>query len=296
MRKLLLFFIFFSSFLIKAQELNCVVTINDAEVGISNRQIFTTLKNAVYEFMNNTKWTNINFQNQEKIDCSLAINILDYPEPGLFKGTLQLQVSRPVFNSNYKTPVLSFNDSDISFNYQEYEPLLFNPNSYTSNLVSILTFYVYTILGFHADTFAFKGGENYFREAQNVVNQAQQGGAKGWNQADGNFTRFMLNDNLLSPVFINFRKAMYEYHLLGLDSMAEQPKEAKEVIANSVISLEQIYNDRPNTFLIRVFMDTKSDEIVDIFSDGNIVDTNKLREVLLKIFPSFEPKWKQIKI
>lgn len=296
MRKLFLFVLFMGSLGIKSQELNCVVNINDAEIGVSNRQIYTTMQSAIFEFMNNTKWTNITFQNQEKIDCAITINILNNPEPGLFTGTMQLQVSRPVFNSSYKTPILSFNDDNISFNYQEYQPLQYNRNSYDSNLVSLLTFYAYTILGFHGDTFALQGGENYFREAQITVNQAQQGGAQGWNAVDGNFTRFQLNDNLLSPVFINFRKAMYQYHILGLDKMAEDPMNAKKAIAESVTSLEQIFNNRPNTFLIRVFMDTKSDEIVDVFSGGPQVDTTELREVLLKIFPMMEPKWKEIKI
>ncbi len=290
----ILFFFFIS--IISGQELNCIVKINAAEIGVSNRQVFTTMENAIFEFMNKTKWTNIAFQNQEKIECSLTINILENPEPGQFKGTLQLQVSRPVYNSAYKTPVLSFNDNDISFNYLEYQPLQYNRNNYESNLVSLLTFYVYTILGYHADSFAFQGGENYFREAQLVVNQAQQGGAKGWNQIDGNYTRYRLNDDLLSPVFINYRRAVYTYHLLGLDRMADDQIEAKKAIAGSVIMLEQIFNDRPNTFLIRVFMDTKSDEIVDVFSGGPNVDTSKLREVLLKIFPAFEPKWQKIKI
>ena len=296
MSKYIAFFLFFSAFYSNAQELNCVVYINSDEIGVSNKQIFETLQNDIFEYMNNTKWTSSVYKNHEKINCSITINILEAPSSNKFKGSLQLQVSRPVYNSTYTTSILNFNDNDISFNYEEYQPLNYNRNSFDSNLVSLLTYYVYTILGFHADTFSLKGGENYFKEAENVVNQAQQGGGKGWNNIDGNYTRYKLNENLLSPVFEEFRKTMYLYHLHGLDRMVEDKTQAKKAISGSIISLKKIYDDRPNTFLIRVFMDTKSDEIVDVFSDGPRTDNSELREVLIKIFPALDPKWQQIKI
>ena len=205
-------------------------------------------------------------------------------------------MSRPVYNSTYSTSILNFNDSDISFNYEEFQPLVYNENTFESNLVSILTFYAYTILGYQADTFGYKGGENFFKLAESVVNVAQQGGGIGWNRIDGNFTRYMLNENLLSPVYDQYRKTMFEYHLLGLDRMVDNTREAKEVMGKAIADLQDLYNDRPNTFLIRVFMDTKSDEIVDVFSDGPRTDTSRLKEVLSNIYPSFDEKWKEIKI
>lgn len=278
-----------------SQELNCKVYINSDEIGVSNKQVFVTLQEAISEYMNNTKWTNLAYRDQEKFNCSLTINILENSSTNNYKGSLQLLVSRPVYNASYNTPILSFNDNDISFNYEEYQPLIYNENSFDSNLVSILTFYAYTILGFQGDTFAFKGGEIMFRSAENVVNQAQQGGASGWKQIDGNNTRYQLNENLLSPVYEPFRMAMYNYHIHGLDIMVDDSRTAKETISQSIIELEKIFDDRPNTFLIRVFMDTKGDEIVDIFSDGPRIETTQLRQVLSKIFPSFDPKWKEIK-
>jgi len=279
-----------------AQELNCVVKINAAEIGVSNKQVFVTMQNAIFEYLNNTKWTNITYQEHEKIHCSLTINILDNPATNQYKGSLQLQVSRPVYNATYTTSILNFNDNDISFNYEEYQPLVYNENSFDSNLVSILTYYAYTILGFEADTFGFKGGEQFHKLAEGVVNVAQQGGGKGWKKIDGNNTRYALNENLLSPVYEQFRKTLYEYHLQGLDRMVDDKKGAKESIAKSIIDLQKLYNDRPNTFLIRVFMDTKSEEIVEIFSDGPRVDITELREALSRIFPSFDSKWSDIKI
>jgi len=279
-----------------AQELNCVVNINTDEIGVSNKQVFVTMQTAIFEYMNNTKWTGSVYKNHEKINCSITIFIREAPSTNQFKGNLQLQISRPVFNSNYSTSVLSYNDSNISFNYEEFQPLVYNENSFDSNLVSLLTFYAYTILGYEADTFGYKGGENFFKLAENVVNQAQQGGGIGWNRIDGNYTRYQLNENILSPVYDQYRRTVYEYHIMGLDRMVDNKVEAKEAISKSIIDLEKLFNERPNTYLIRVFMDTKSDEIVDIFSDGPKMNTFKLREVLSKIFPSLDPKWKEIKI
>jgi len=292
---IILFFLFAAAFNVKAQELNCVVTINESEVRVSNKQVFITMKSAITEYMNNTKWTNIPYQNHEKIDCNLIINILDNPSVSQYKGSLQLQVSRPVYNATYVTPVLVFNDNDINFIYEEYEPLVYNKNSFDSNLVSLLTFYAYTILGFEADSFSYKGGQNFHKLAENVVNISQQDGGSGWKRIDGNTTRYQLNENLLSPVYDQFRKTMYEYHLHGLDKLADDKKIAKENIKESIIELKNLFDDRPNTFLIRVFMDTKSDEIVDIFSDGPQTDIVELKEVLTKIFPVLSPKWEEIK-
>ncbi len=276
--------------------MNCVVYINSDEIGISNKQIFETLQNDIFEYMNNTKWTSSVYKNHEKINCSITINILEAPSSNRFKGSLQLQVSRPVYNSTYTTSILNFNDNDISFTYEEYQPLVYNENTFDSNLVSLLTFYAYTILGYEADTFGYKGGENFFKLAENVVNVAQQGGGVGWNKIDGNYTRYQLNENLLSPVYDQYRRTVYEYHLLGLDRMVDNKREAKEAISKSITALQNLFNDRPNTFLIRVFMDTKSDEIVDVFADGPSIDTSQLRDVLTKIYPSFNEKWKEIKI
>jgi len=296
MYKFIIVFFLFFSFTTDAQELNCIVNVNAAEIGVSNRQVFNTMQNAIFEYMNNSKWTNIGYKNHEKINCSITINILENPATNQYKGTVQLLVSRPVYNSTYNTPILSFNDSDINFIYEEFQPIVYNENNFDSNLTSLLTFYAYTILGFEADTFSYKGGEEFFKSAEAVLNMARQGGGSGWNQIDGNYTRYQLNENILSPVYESFRLALYNYHLNGLDVMVDSKERGKQAISESIIGLEKIYDTRPNTFLIRVFMDTKSDEIVDIFSDGPRIDTSELREVLSKISPLFDPKWDKIKI
>ncbi len=281
---------------LSAQELNCVVFINSAEIGISNKKLFDTMQNDIFEYMNNTKWTSSVYKTHERIECSLTINILEALSSNSFRGSLQLQISRPVYNATYKTAILNLNDNDISFTYQEFQPLVYNENTFDSNLASLMTFYAYTILGYQADTFGYKGGDDFFKQAENVVNLAQQGGGIGWNRIDGNYTRYQLNENLLSPVYEQYRKSMYEYHLLGLDRMVDNTREAKEVMSRSITDLQKLYNERPNTFLIRVFFDTKGDEIVDVFADGPRIDTSQLRAVLSRIYPAFDEKWKEIKI
>ena len=230
------------------------------------------------------------------MQCAIIFNILEQPSLNEFRGNVQVQVSRPVFNSTYQSPIFNFKDDDLTFSYTEFQPLIFNENSFDSNLVSILTFYAYTILGIDADTFALNGGQEYHQKAENVVNQAQQGGFSGWNRIDGNTTRYQLNDNILSPAFQGYRTALYEYHLKGLDAMSDNKKDAKNSISNAVLQMRQVYNRRANAFLLRVFMDTKSDEIVDIFSDGPNTNNASLKETLLLIYPSYSPKWEKIKI
>jgi len=296
MRKFLIIIFLVFGMSLSAQELNCVVFINSAEIGVSNKKIFDTMQNDIFEYMNNTIWTSSAYKTYERIDCSLTINILEAISTNSFRGSLQLKISRPVYNATYTTSILNFNDNNISFTYEEFQPLVYNENNFDSNLVSILTFYAYTILGYQADTFGYKGGENFFKLAENVVNVAQQGGGVGWNRIDGNYTRFQLNENLLSPVYEQYRKTMYEYHILGLDRMVDNTREAKEIMSKSIQDLQNLFNDRPNTFLIRVFFDTKGDEIVDVFSDGPRIDTSQLREVLSRIYSSYDEKWKEIKI
>lgn len=289
-----LVFLFFAV-QVSAQELNCTVTINADQIQSSNTQVYTTLQSAISEYFNNTKWTNKNYKPQEKIQCALIFNILEQPSLNEFRGSLQIQASRPVFNSTYQTPIFNFKDDDLVFSYTEFQPLIFNENSFDSNLVSILTFFAYTILGIDGDTFALNGGQEYHQKAENVVNQAQQGGFSGWNRIDGNTTRFQLNDNILSPAFQAYRTAMYEYHLKGLDLMADDKKEAKLAISKAVMNMQQVFNRRVNAYILRVFMDTKSDEIVDIFSDGPSTNNSALKTALLRIYPSFNTKWERIK-
>jgi len=279
---------------LNAQELNCTITVNADKIPGSNKQIFTTLQTSLNEFVNQKRWTNFNYKPQELINCNLTLTILEQTGTD-FRGHIQIQASRPVYNSTYLTPVFNFKDDNFSFQYTEFEPLQFNENSFESNLVSIVSYYVYIILGMDADTFSLNGGTAYFTKAQDIVVLAQQSGYVGWNQNDGSKTRFTLVDNMLSPTYDMFRKAMFDYHFNGLDMMSKDKKVAKQAVFDVVKDLKTIYDSRPNAFLLRVFMDSKADEIVDIFSDGPRFDTGKLKDDLLRISPLNASKWEAIK-
>lgn len=286
----LVLFVFSNGF---AQELNCSVVVNAQLTGNENVQVFKTMEKQLNEFVNNTSWTDKSFKPQERINCSMVITIQSY-NSDLFQATLQVQSSRPVYNSSYSTPIYNFNDKDFTFRYLEFQNLVFNPNQFESNLVSVLAFHIYIILGMDADTFQLHGGDTYFDEAQTILNYSQQENFKGWKREDGNQTRFVLIDNLLSPTFEEFRSAMYEYHLKGLDVMSSDPKKGKTSISEAIQSLNEMNLRRPNSFLMRVFFDAKAQEIEDIFSDGPSVDITDLVSILTKIAPTHASKWRNI--
>ena len=293
MRNTLLFFLLLIVSKIYAQELNCSLVVNAQQTGNENVQVFKTLEKQLNEFVNNTTWTNKSFKPQERINCSMVITIQNY-DSDLFQGTLQIQSSRPVFNSSYSTPVYSFNDRDFTFRYLEFQNLVFNPNQFESNLVSVLAFHIYMILGLDADSFQLHGGDDHFKQAQTILNFSQQENYKGWKVEDGNQTRYILIDNMLSPTFEEFRTAMYAYHLKGLDEMSTNPKKGKAQISDAIQELNAMNSRRPNSFLMRVFFDAKAQEIQDIFSDGPSVDITDLVSILTKIAPTHASKWRNI--
>ena len=295
MRKILLSFLLILSLTkTDAQELNAQFVVNADLVNQTNQQIFETLEGSLNEFINSQSWSTQDFFPQEKITCSFVLNLSSY-NASKFEGTLQIQSQRTIFDSNYDSPVLNFLDKDISFTYQEFQPLFYSPASYESNLVSLISFYVYIIMGINADSLQFKGGDSYFEQAQRIVNLSQQSGAMGWKQNDSNRNRFWLNDTMRSNTFREYREALYIYHRKGLDLMTENPMEAKNNIINALLPLENLYDRRPNAMLLQMFFDAKADEIVNLFSDGPEVDFDRASKMLKKIAPFYQPQWKQIK-
>jgi len=279
---------------IHAQELNAQVLVNADLVNQTNQQIFKTLERSLNEFLNTQVWTNQDLLAQEKITCSFVFNLTNYSNDQ-FEATLQVQSQRPVFDTNYDTPILNFLDRDIVFNYQEFQPLFFNQSSFESNLVSLLSFYAYVILGLDADTFTENGGAPYYEQALQVVNLAQVTSRKGWKPSDGTRNRFWLIDNLRANTFREYRQALYEYHRAGLDQLTRAPLEGKEAIMKAIQQLEPLFLRRPNAFLLQIFFDAKVEEIVNLFKEGPKVDFKETEAVLKKIAPFFGSRWKQIK-
>ncbi|MGB1283326.1 MAG: DUF4835 family protein [Polaribacter sp.] len=295
MRKFIFFFlVVFSILNINSQELNCLVTVNHQQIAGSNKQIFTTLESALTEYINQTKWTNREVKPEERINCAMTI-IVTSRDANTFKATLQIQSTRPVYNSTYASPILNIKDNDFTFKYNEFDPLIYNKNSFDSNLISTITFYTYIILGTDADTFKKYGGEENLKEAQNVMLQAQQSGLASWSNQVGKQNRFTLIDNLLSPKLKTYRNTLYEYHRNGLDNFSSNEKNAKQKLENSVLSLEGLYNRTVGNYLIRVFFDAKADEIVNIYSDGSDTRSEqRLVQVLRKISVNNNSKWSKI--
>lgn len=277
-----------------AQELNCTVQVNTNNIAQPDQQVFRTLQTSIEEFMNETQWTDEDYEDGERINCSLVFVVTNF-ENNRFQGNFQVSASRPVFNSVYTTPTFNYKDDNIDFEYIEFQPLFYNENAFTDNLTSLLSFYAYTILGMDADTFELNGGEEYHLEAQQIVGQAQGSNRAGWRGTDGINTRFRLNNDIISGTFQEYRDVMYEYHIEGIDKMAEDVKAAKKKLATIITQFKTLNARRPNSYLMRVFFDAKADEIASIYSGGPSVDIKDLVSNLQRLAPNHSSKWRSIK-
>lgn len=288
------FFILLMNLKLFSQSVNCNFVLNSDFVDQTNQQVFLTLEKSVNEFINNNLWNDKFLKTHQRVKFNLVLNLNSYVGSN-FTGTLQVQVERPVYESTYLTPIFNFLDKDISFQYDEYQPLFYNPVNFESNLISILSFYVYVAMGMEADTFKINSGTPFFKEAQKIVSLAQQNNIKGWNQSDGTRNRFWLVDTLLSNTFREYRTVQYEYHRRGMDFMTTDLKKAKNGVSFSLEKFLPLYKRRPNAFLIQTFFDAKADEIVDIFSQGPEIEIKQTLKTLNKIAPYFGPQWKKIR-
>lgn len=294
-RNLILFLAFLYTSVGFSQELRATVAINYEQVNNGNPQLFKNLEKQVTEFLNNTKWTENEVKETEKIECNFFINVTSYGSNN-FEATLQIQASRPVFNSTLSTPILNINDKNFNFRFIEFENMIYDANSFTSNLVSVMAFYTNLIIGIDGDSYSKLGGSEYLKIASNIVTVAQSSGFKGWSQSEsGNNNRNFLISDMLSTTYEPFRTAMYLYHREGLDLMADNIKAGKEGVAKAIVTLSEIQKSRPNSLLVRTFFDTKADELVAIFSGGPKMDIGPLVENLNKISPLNSQKWNRIR-
>jgi hypothetical protein len=293
MRNLVVVFFLLIGITVNSQQLNCTITVNSQQITNVNQQIFKTLQSSLTDFVNKTDWTGQVMKQNEKINCSIYITLTS-GSTDQFSGTVQVQSSRPIFNSSYSSPVFNFNDKDFNFRYVEFENLIYNPNAFDSNLVAVIAYYCNVILGLDADSFVEYSGTPLLEAAQNIASMAQQSGYKGWSQSEGNQNRYFLISDLLSPTFKEIRSASYQYHS-ALDAMNADLKMAKEKVKLAVIGFKNVHSVRPNAFLTRVFFDAKSDEIVSIFSGGPSISITDLVENLNRVSPMNSSKWSTIK-
>lgn len=277
-----------SLFLLKAQsqELLCNVEVSSQQIQGSDRRIYETMKNAIYEFMNNQNWTNYTLKPNEKIECSILINVTDRPSTDFFRCDMTIALRRPVFNSTYNTVLFNYIDKDVEIEYIENQPLDFNVGMFSSNLTSILAYYAYLMIGLDFDSFNLNGGDPYYEAALNIVNAAQSTTYKGWNSAEGTRNRFWLLENLTNPSYSGIRSFYYEYHLKGLDIMYETPERGRQTILATLEYLQQVKQSRPGLLILQVIADSKRDELVNVFSEGVPTEKTNAVKILNEIDPS----------
>ena len=281
-------------FRVPAQELNCKVVVNSERIAISDRQVFQDMEVAFSQFLNERRWTNDFFQNEERIKCNLNMTIDEMPSIGSFRATVQVQSARPIHNSSYESIVLNFADRDWTFDYVESQPLDFNPNSYTSNLTSMLSYYANIIIGLDYDSFEELGGTSYFQKANNIVTNATPSNRPGWSSLESNRNRFWLVENLLNQRMAAMRKGLYTYHRLGLDTYQDNPEEGQESILGMLRTIKDIRTTYPNAIFVIAFLDAKSDELVNLFSDTSIQTKRDAYNLLIEIDPSKRDKYARI--
>jgi len=299
MKKVLIFILLIVyGILTYSQELKCNVQVVSQQIQGTNKQVYETLQNAVYEFMNNRAWTNNVFSMEERIECNLLFNIQEQLSADQFKGTLQVQSRRPVFNTNYNTVLFNFMDNDIQFRYIEFEPLEFDPRIHRSNLTSILAYYAYLILGLDYDSFSYEGGTNYFMAAEKIVDNAQNVQESGWKpyESSSHKNRYWLIKDILDEEYSPCRQFSYRFHRLGLDAMDGKIIEGRSEIASSLELLQAIYRKKPDPYMIpmNLIFDAKADELINIFSESYSDEKNRGITILLEINHANARKYKTL--
>lgn len=277
-----------------AQELRCNVTVSARGIKGANQNLFRTMQSDLYEFMNNRKWTDHVYSYDEKIKCNILIRLDEQISADEFKGSIQVQLTRPIFNSSYTSTVLNIKDNDFHCNYVEFQTLEFNETSNRDNLTNILAFYAYVILGFDYDTFSPEGGTEYFQKAQAIVNNSQNAREKGWKAFESERNRYWLVENVLNKSYSSFRSAMYTYHRLGLDVMSDRVEEGRANIAESLRDIQKVFRRRPSTYILQMFFDAKSDELVKVFSKSYPDERNRVLAILNEVDPSNGSKYEKI--
>ena len=283
---------------VKAQELKCNVTINSDQVEGSNKSVFNTLQQSIQEFVNNSQWTNLTFQDKERIECNMLI-VIKQVQDNVYICEFTCQSRRPVFGTTYTTPILNFKDNNFAFTYQEFDRLDFQQHTFTSNLTALIAYYCYLIIGHDMDSFSRLGGTPYFKACEDIVNAAQSASLEttemsGWKAFDSNRNRYALINNLMDEAFKEYRQFFYDYHRYGLDEMINNVANGRARIASGIEVLEKANKARPATYVINAFLDAKSDELVNIFQEGTDSERTKVYETLVNIDPTRQSTYEQI--
>lgn len=289
MRNLFLLIYWLTAWTLSAQELNCRVVVNADRVQIADRKIFSEMELAFAQFLNDRTWTEDEFTQDERIDCNIILTLdpnESTPSTGRWGASVQIVSSRPIYNTDYESLIFNFADRDWQFDYLQAQPLQFNLNSFSSNITSLLAYYAYTIIGLDYDTFSELGGTRYYQMANQIVSNAQNSNYPGWSQFNSVRNRYWLSENLLSSNFEPLRKALYEYHIRGLDIFAEEPETARNNILKGLEAIQAANKSRPRSIVTISFLDAKAEELTQIFKEGTPSQKKSSYDILTKLDPS----------
>lgn len=274
-----------------AQELKCGISVTSQKIQGTNRELFSNMQRDMYEFLNNTRWSEHVFSYDERIECSLQFVLDEQVGSDQFKGSLQVRVSRPVYNTSYNTVLLNIKDNDIDFTYREFEPLVYNENGQNSNLVNILVFYANVILGVDYDSFALLGGTEFFNRAENIVARCQNAREAGWKSFEGRRNRYWLINNLHDRSFVAVRECLHHYHRLGLDVMADNVADGRLAITEALELIRKAHRIKANSYLVQIFFDAKAEEIVNIYKPAFADERKRVYNVVSEVNPSNNSKY-----
>lgn len=283
---------------IHAQELNCTVTVNSDQIQGTNKEMFNTLKQSIEEFVNTLRWTNMTFQDKERIECSMLL-VVKSIQDGIFNCEFTCQSRRPVYGTSYSTPTLNFKDNNFVFTYQEYDRLDYQQSTFTTNLTALLAYYCYLIIGYDMDSFSKLGGTPCFQACEQIVTAAQSASldnseSAGWKAFESNRNRYALINNLMDEAFKKYRTFYYDYHRHGLDEMVNNVANGRARIAKDINVLKEAYNARPATYIINAFLDAKAEELVNLFKQGTSEEKKMVYELLMDIDPTRQSTYDEI--
>ncbi len=299
MKKIISISLFFFGFiaLVRSQEIKCNVTVNSNQIPQVEKDIFDALQKGIFEFVNNTVWTTDVFADHEKIEASMFINVTEQVKDGQgqvvadqYRGTITVQSRRRVYNSTYDCQLMNYQDNNFSFSYIPFQQFYYSETSSMSNLTAVIAFYCYMIIGLDYDSFSPNGGDVYLNKALNIVNMSQNLPEPGWKASETANRYYMIND-YMNPAFKPLRELMYDYHRLGYDIFATDLEGGRKVVFTSLKTLDKIWSQRPNAFLLQVFFSTKRNEIMDLLKETKAAEKAEVITILKKVDPSQGSKY-----
>ena len=270
-----------------SQEMNCIVTVSATQLEGTDKRVFENLQNAIYEFVNNRKWSNYNFKIEERVECTILLTVNERLGTDEYRGNINIVLRRPILNTAYNSVLLNYIDKGFQFRYVEFQPLDYSDGTFSSNLTSVLAFYTYMYLGLYFDSFSQEGGQAFLVKAQGVVTTAQNANEPGWKAFDGTRNRYWMIENFMNPSNSALREFYYKYHRLGLDQMYEKLDAGRENCSQSLELIKTLFNTKPDLFAIQLLTDAKRDEFINVYSDQRVPPSEKA--TVVNIFKEIDP-------